>query len=418
MPKRAIDAILAHAWAITPEYMGVITSVAERENEYQNNLQALEAKLGRPLGSTERTSVRDGIATVPVTGPIFRYSNLFTAISGATSNEMLAQDFTAAVEDPSVRGIILQIDSPGGEVNGTSEFAAMVAAARGKKPIIAYIGGTGASAAYWIASAADKIIASDTAMIGSIGVQMGFRIQDPKGGEKSYRFVSSNAKNKNAGPDTDAGAAQIQSIVDDLEAVFIGTVANNRGTTDEKVIQSYGQGAVFVAAEALSRGMIDGIGTYESVLQSLVQEITSVDFKDLTVASLTENRPDLVAAIGESAVSKIDKPDVDKVRAEAIAAERARITAIEGLAVPGAEDLIAKFKADGTDEATAAVALVKHVKANSAKAGSDVLDHLKKTEVEHKQPAPVTGKDEDKKSPDADLDSIIAGAQSLGVIAK
>jgi hypothetical protein len=70
-------------------------------------------------------------------------------------------------------------------------------AARGKKPIIAYVGGTGASAAYWLASAADKVVISPTAVLGSIGVQVAYREAAAKAGEKTYRFVSSQSPNKN-----------------------------------------------------------------------------------------------------------------------------------------------------------------------------------------------------------------------------
>lgn len=414
MAKRAIDIVLAHQWAITPEYMDIIASIAERDNEYHDNLKALEAKLGRPLGNTERTSIRDGVATIPVQGPLFRYANIMTEYSGATSFDMLAKDFTAALENPDVKAILLNIDSPGGEVKGTSEYASLVASARGKKPVYAFVGGTGASAAYWIASAADKVLTSDTAIIGSIGVMMGIRVAAPQDGEKSYTFISSNAKNKNAKPDTKEGAAQNQAIVDQLETVFIGTVAKNRGTTAEKVIESYGQGAVFVAAEALQRGMIDGISTYENVLQSLVQEITSVDFKSLTVANLTENRSDLVAAIEAAAIAKIDKPDVDKIRAEAAKTERERISAIQELAVAGAEELVAKAIADGTSVEAAAVQILRHTKANppaakptASSAGADHLSHLRATEAQTTQPVAVaTTSSEDPNSVESLADAI------------
>ena len=62
MKKRALDAVLAAQWVITPEYLNIIAGIADRESEYMGNLEALEAKLGRPLGNTRTMSVRDGIA--------------------------------------------------------------------------------------------------------------------------------------------------------------------------------------------------------------------------------------------------------------------------------------------------------------------------------------------------------------------
>lgn len=381
MKKKAIDAVLAQPWAITSEALELIASIAEREHEYVGNLEALERKLGRPLGGAERTTIRDGVAVVPVAGPLFRYANLFTAVSGATSYDMLASDFAAALDDPGVDSIVLKIDSPGGDVNGVSQFAAMVREARGKKPVTAYIDGNGASAAYWIASAADRIVAADTAVVGSIGVQMGFTLREPKAGERAYRFVSSVSPNKNASPDTEEGAAAAQRIVDGLAQVFISTVAANRDTTPEKVVESYGGGAVFVAAEALERGMIDAVATFET----LFTEVKSMDYSKLTADILAAERPDLVQAIKAS----VQVPDVEAVRKEAAEAERQRIAAIEELAVPGADALIAKFKAEGTAPETAAVALLKHMKEASAQRGAAALQAAQQAEQEMQPPAAV-----------------------------
>lgn len=387
--KRAIEAVLASNWAIMPDWLETISSIAEREGEYHGNLEALQAKLGRPLGNTMTATVRDGVAVIPVEGPLFRRANLMTEFSGATSYDTLASDFAQALADPNITGVLLQIDSPGGEVNGSSEFAAMVAAST--KPVWAYVGGTVASAAYWIASAADKIITADTAIAGSIGVQAGYSVKEARPGEKSYRFVSSQSPMKNAGPDTDAGARNIQATVDGLAQVFVDTVARNRNTTTETVLESFGQGAVFVAAEALERGMIDAIGTFEGTLQQMKTELSSMDYSKLTVASLTEARADLVAEIQAAVLADVD---LDAVRAEGATAERERITALEALAMPGTEDLIAQFKADGTKPEVAAMAILKAARENQGNPGAHQhLAGLKKTEAGLTPPKAGDGSD-------------------------
>ena len=415
--KKAIEAVLAANWAIQPEWLDTIAAIAERESEYHGNLEALEAKLGRPLGNTMAATVRDGVAILPVEGPLFRRANLMTAFSGATSYDMLAKDFTQAIEDPNVGAILLHLDSPGGEVNGASEFAQMVAAS--DKPVWAYVGGTLASAAYWIASAADKIIAADTAIIGSIGVQAGYTIKDAKAGEKSFRFVSSQSPNKNASPEPADGAAQIQGNVDALAQVFVDSVARNRHTTSDAVLESYGKGSVFVAADAEKRTMIDGIGTFESTLQQLKMEINSMDMKNLTVAALTEGRPDLVAEIQSAAVASVEKPDVNAIRAEAATAERARIVAIEALAMPGTEDVVAACKADGSTAEQAAVKIVQAAKAApaakpKADAGAAHIAGLKKTESDLDAPQAGSGKDDDVSDEDA-ASAALAMARKAGI---
>lgn len=411
--KKAIEAVLAANWAIIPDWLDTIASIAERESEYSGNLQALEAKLGRPLGNTMTASVRDGVAVIPIEGPMFRRANLMTAFSGASSYDVMALDLAQALADPMVDAVLLNIDSPGGEVNGASELAQMIASA--DKPVWAYVGGTGASAAYWIASAADKIIAADTAILGSIGVLAGYTIRDGRPGERSITFISSQSPMKNASPETEAGAKQIQANVDALAQVFVATIAKNRSISETVVLESFGAGAVFVAAEAEKRGMIDGISTFEQTLQSLRQEIETMDYDDLTVAGLTENRADLVAAITASAIAGVEKVDQDALRAEGAAAERARIEGIEALALPGTETLIAKFKADGTKPEVAAMEILKAAKAGGlAGTGAQHITGLQQTEVSLVPPAAGPGTDQAQTTEEA-ATAAVQLARSAGI---
>ena len=123
---RALELAASRPWLMPPEPPDTLMAVADR----QGDPEALEARLGRPLDNTRAVSLRDGVAVIPVTGPIMRYANLFTRISGATSTQELATDLQAALDDPKVRSILLNVDSPGGEANGISELADMVVAAR------------------------------------------------------------------------------------------------------------------------------------------------------------------------------------------------------------------------------------------------------------------------------------------------
>ena len=164
---RIWNRITGDPWAITETALHTILEIAARENERP---EAVAAKLGRELQNTYQVTEREGVAILPITGPLFRYANLFTKVSGASSYELIARDFTAALENPQIKAIILDIDSPGGEVNGVSELSNMIFEARGKKPVSAYASGDAASGAYWIASAADEIVVSETAALGSIGV--------------------------------------------------------------------------------------------------------------------------------------------------------------------------------------------------------------------------------------------------------
>src|SRR5690606_22898690 len=114
-----------------------------------------------------------------------------------------------ALDDPKVKAIILNMDSPGGEANGINELGDMIFAARGKKPIKAYAGGTIASGAYWLGSAAAELVIDATALVGSIGVVVEVVTREAREGEKRYTITSSNAPNKRPDLTTEEGRAEI-----------------------------------------------------------------------------------------------------------------------------------------------------------------------------------------------------------------
>lgn len=184
---KAFEMAATQPWAILPDMLTTILSIASRETEPE----AVAAKLGRPLENTYQVEMREGVAILPVTGPVMRYANLFSKVSGATSIDVLATDFNEALANPEVQGIVLHIDSPGGTVAGVNEFAQMLYNARGQKPIIAYVSGMGASAAYWIASACDAIVLDATASVGSIvslPCKRMTRSAKPKRASKKFRL--------------------------------------------------------------------------------------------------------------------------------------------------------------------------------------------------------------------------------------
>jgi signal peptide peptidase SppA len=263
---RIWNRIAGEPWAITETALHTILEIAARENE---SPQAVAAKLGRNLQNTYSVMERDGVAIIPVTGPLFRYANLFTMISGASSYELIARDFTAALENPQIKGIILDIDSPGGEVNGVSELSNMVFAARGKKPVVAYASGDAASGAYWIASAADQIVVSETSALGSIGVVGMYQGKSGKSAE-AVEIVSSQSPHKRLDPTTDDGRSRLQTRIDSMADVFIETIARNRNVSAENVQSHYGGGDVMIGAKAVSAGLADRVGSLEGLIAELI----------------------------------------------------------------------------------------------------------------------------------------------------
>jgi signal peptide peptidase SppA len=169
---RIID-VLTSPWAIVPEKLFEIQEIYRTHLRGDKiDIEAIEAQTGKPLDNKkERYQIVNDTAIIPIQGVIAKKMNLFTQISGGASTHLVGRDIKEALADDSIKSILLDIDSPGGTVDGTQELGDIVFAGRDKKPIIAYSDGMIASAAYWIGSAADKIyISGDTIDIGSIGV--------------------------------------------------------------------------------------------------------------------------------------------------------------------------------------------------------------------------------------------------------
>jgi signal peptide peptidase SppA len=264
---RVFDFAASQPWAITEEYLGAILDIAQRAHE--PDWEAVAMKQAKRIDQADILQMRGDVAVLNVVGPIFRYANLFTSMSGATSIQELATRFRAAVDDPNVKSILLNIDSPGGEVSGISELATAIYEARKKKMVAAYVDDMAASGGYWLASSAGHIVAADTSKLGSIGVIATITEKQQEDGVKVHQFVSSVSPRKRPDLDSKDGRAQIQQVVDDLAGVFVTAVARNRGVSAEDVVSQFGKGSIVVGAKAVAVGMADEIGTFEGLIARL-----------------------------------------------------------------------------------------------------------------------------------------------------
>lgn len=330
--RNALALLTDSPWAILPSALETMVAIARRENP---PLESLEAEHGEPLEHTHAVTVRDGVARIPVEGPLFRRADYFMRISGATSYDTLATDLAAALADPAVTAVVFDIDSPGGEVAGCDELAGHIYAARGVKPLTAYVSGSACSAAYWIASACDEIVAAPTAILGSIGTCVSY-VDDAgfmeKNGFRRVQIVSSQSPRKNLDPATDEGRSELQVTLDALAEVFVATVARNREVAVAEVLERYGQGGVMVGADAVGAGLADALGSYEEVVRALLPDPagSSVPGGLLDVANATQEK---AAAAGgpdtQARESTMAKRTLRAVR---------RLKASAGGGAPGAVD--------------------------------------------------------------------------------
>jgi ClpP class serine protease len=278
---RIFQALTALHWAIDPAWLPLLSSLAQRnasapevqasEGWVKRDYEAMAGPGAQRLGGASRAYVVDGVAILPITGPIFPRANLMTEMSGATSITMLQNDHRAAMESKDVGAILMLMDTPGGAVSGVNSFADQVAAGARKKPTSAHVLGSAASAGYWIASAASEISLERTGIVGSIGVVAAVPKQvEPDGdGYIDVEIVSSNAPNKRPDPTSEDGAATIRAMLDAIETEFIADVARGRKVSVAKVKSDYGRGGVEMGAKAVALGMADKVQSQEQALGAL-----------------------------------------------------------------------------------------------------------------------------------------------------
>ncbi|KAA3543519.1 S49 family peptidase [Pseudomonas sp. ST1] len=356
---RALELAASQPWLMLPDALDNLLTIADR----MGDPGALESKTGIRLENSRTVSVRNGVAIIPVVGPVFRYANLFTEISGATSTQVLATDLQSALDDPSIKSIILNIDSPGGVAAGINELADQIHAGRARKRIVAYVGGTGASAAYWLASAASEIVIDETALLGSIGVVVEAVVEgEASSGRKRYQIVSRNAPNKRLDMATEEGRAKVGETVDAMGEVFVAKVARNLGVASDAVPAMGDFGGLRVGAAAVESGLAHRLGSLEGLITELAKPAATQPrtFTMTTVNSTAQLREALAAGTDPNTIeiASASQPELETARtqasAQAVTAERERIKGINGLASKGFEtEITAAIDSGASVEATA-----------------------------------------------------------------
>lgn len=257
-----LDAILGKPWALQPSVLAQLATYLAGDKTALVGLQKTPAQ--------PRT--QGYISVIPIHGVIERRSSFLGELFGGTSIDAIRGAFRAAMADPDVQGVVLDIDSPGGGVGGVTELASEIRAARGQKPIYALADTTAGSAAFWLGAQAERFYVTPSGEVGSVGVYgVHMDISRALDAEGVTPTIISSAPRKTAeselAPLDDAALASIQARVDSFGDQFIGDVAKGRGISPDKVRSEYGEGASLLAKEALAAGMVDGIDTLDGVLR-------------------------------------------------------------------------------------------------------------------------------------------------------
>ncbi len=249
VPYRLIDASLGQPWLIERSALENLVAIVTRAADVGEGMPVLvpPAAMG----------IADGVARIPIRGPIMRYPSIMTTHCGATAVDRIAADFDLAMVDSSVQRIELVIDSPGGQAAGIDAFADRVYAARSRKPIVARVESLAASAAYWIATAASRIEITETAALGSVGVVL--TVQRGGSSRSELEIVSSQSPKKRQDPTSPEGRADLQQLVDAHADGFVNRVAAFRGVTRDHVLSHFGQGWLRSGLDAITARMADSI---------------------------------------------------------------------------------------------------------------------------------------------------------------
>jgi signal peptide peptidase SppA len=220
----------------------------------------------------------EGVAVIGVSGTLVKKASWLDSASGLQSYESIRADFQGAVGDPRIQGILLDVDSPGGEVGGLFDLADEVYNARAEKPCFAIADDDAFSAAYAIASSAQRLFVTRTGGVGSVGVialhldQSGF---DAKVGRK-YTAIYAGARKNDFNPhEALSGSAkdELQFEIDRLYDMFVGTVARNREMKPALVRNT--EAGLYYAEKAISAGFADQVGTFDDALDAVLEAATA-----------------------------------------------------------------------------------------------------------------------------------------------
>jgi signal peptide peptidase SppA len=280
---RIVTAFAGSYWAMQEDKWNQIRSFlrfASGGGSYTAE-ELAEVKAARSRRETGKSQAQ-AIAVIPVYGIISQKVDSMDDISVEQSagTERIARDLKAALADPDVSAILLDVNSPGGTVYGVAELAREIYAARKQKRIAAIANSLAASAAYWIATAAGEFYITPSGEAGSIGVFIehldiskwleneGLKPTLIKAGDYKVEANAYEALGEDA-------AKFLQQRVNDYYGMFVKAVARNRNTTEAKVRNDFGRGRVFGADQAVAVGMADKVLHFDAVLKLLADPATA-----------------------------------------------------------------------------------------------------------------------------------------------
>lgn len=236
-----------------------------------------DARLAAPQGYTVTDA---GIAVVPIVGPLVTRGDWLSMLLGAASYGEITDAIANATADPAARAVLLEVDSPGGEIGGLFDLVDQIAALRAAsgKPLWAAASESALSAGFAIGSVADRLYVSRTAEVGSVGIvaiHVDGSVADAMAG-LNWTLIHAGARKIDGNPHEPlSGSARvdIQADVDGLHAEFVALVARNRGLAADVVRAT--EAAIYRGQRAVDVGFADKLGTLGRALTDLTESLAS-----------------------------------------------------------------------------------------------------------------------------------------------
>lgn len=259
-----------------------------------------------------------GIAVVPVLGPLVARGDWLTQLLGASDYTSIAAAAEAAFAEPSARAVLLELDSPGGEVGGLFDLVERLSALRNAsgKPLWAAASESALSAAYAIASAADRIYVSRTAEVGSIGVVAAHLDESQADAMAGHKWTLIHAGERKIdghahAPLSAQAYAAVQADVDALHGELVALVARNRRMTPEAVHDT--QAAIYRGRRGIEQGLADRLGTFDDALHDLASAIDAPPSHHLTRSPTPASKRE--SAMTDDAPLQADAPPISEEEA-------------------------------------------------------------------------------------------------------
>lgn len=259
-----------------PKLDVILSVLGSRIGLHHQSLPDLDMALPAPRQPVP--SAQTGIAVIPVVGTLVKRAMGIEAASGLMSYDEIGDRLDAALADPQIGGILLDLDSPGGEAGGVFELAQRIRAVSRIKPIWAQVNDAAYSAAYAIAAACQRLTLSQTGGVGSIGVialHVDQSVKDAKDGI-SYTAVYAGGHKNDFSPHeplSPQASTVLQTEVDRLYDLFVNQVVTMRGLDADAVRAT--EAAVFHGDQAVAAGLADAVLPLDQVLTEFAEALAS-----------------------------------------------------------------------------------------------------------------------------------------------